>query len=220
LRSAIGLQRARALRTRIDNGTMIHLAIFDLEPAVEGEFLRWYEGDHVPAVLRRPGWRRARAYRCTDGQPLVSIYDVDDDVPTEPPLSEAPFRNERFAARGIRNYHARTWRELRSAGDHQARPEWINVVTVDIEAAHAAAFDRWYNDVHVPEILACPGWLANHRYECVDGEPRFLAVYDLGDDTLPFGTAEWRSAVGWDEHVDHIRGFHGFRVYRLMFACS
>jgi hypothetical protein len=33
----------------------------------------------------------------------------------------------------------------------------------------------------------------------------------------PFNSPEWEAAVGWDEHVDHIRGFHGFRVYRLIF---
>ena len=68
-----------------------------------------------------------------------------------------------------------------------------------------------------PEILACPGWHANRRYECLDGEPRFLAVYDLEDAERPFNSPEWAAAVGWDDHVDHIRGFHGFRVYELIF---
>ena len=75
------------------------------------------------------------------------------------------------------------------------RPEWLNVVTVDIEDAHAGEFNRWYNEVHVPEILGCPGWIANRRYECVDGEPRFLAIYDLEDDerrsTAPSGRRRW-----------------------------
>ena len=132
-------------------------------------------------------------------------------------ISEAPFRSKVFAARGLRNYHARTWREIHSAGDPKWAPQWLNAVTVDIEPPHAAAFNRWYNDVHVPEILECPGWTANRRYECVDGEPRFLALYDLDDPTTPFASPEWSAAVGWDEFVDHIRGFHGFRVYELTF---
>ena len=196
---------------------MIHLARFELESAREAEFGDWYEAEHVPAMLARPGWRRMRRYLCTDGRPHLSLYDIDDDVATAPSLSEAPFRSDRFAARGIRDYHARTWREIHWAGDHQSRPEWLNVVTVDIEDAHAGEFNRWYNEVHVPEILGCPGWMANRRYECVDGEPRFLAIYDLEDAERPFNSPEWEAAVGWDEHVDHIRGFHGFRVYRLIF---
>ena len=191
--------------------------MFDLEAGLEREFSDWYESEHIPAMLERDGWDRARRYLCTDGQPFVSLYDLADGLPIEPYLSEAPFRSGHFAARGIRNYHDRTWRVLHSAGQPESRPEWLNIVTVDIEDAHAGAFDRWYNEVHVPEILRCPGWLANRRYECVDGEPRFLAIYDLSDPERPFNSTEWETAVGWDEHVDHIRGFHGFRVYRLIF---
>lgn len=195
---------------------VIHLALFELEPGLEAKFGAWYEAEHVPAMLARPGWTRMRRYLCTDGRPHVSLYDIDDDL-AGAGISEAPFRSQRFAAQGIRDYHARTWRQIHAAGEHGERPEWLNIVTVDIEDAHAAEFDRWYNEVHVPDILGCPGWVANRRYECVDGEPRFLAIYDLEDDERPFDSPEWAAAVGWDEHVDHIRGFHGFRVYRLTF---
>lgn len=197
--------------------SLIHLALFDLEIAAAQAFALWYKGHHVPRMLTRPGWQRMRWYRCTEGQPLLALYDLDNDFPLESHPSEAPFRSDLFAARGIRNYHARTWREIHSAGDHMECPDWINVVTVDVEAAHADKFSRWYNEVHVPEILACPGWRGNRRYECVDGEPSFLALYDLEDAERPFHSPEWEAAVGWDEHVHHIRGFHGFRVYQLIF---
>jgi hypothetical protein len=196
---------------------VIHLSIYDLEAEREREFGAWYEREHARAMLAREGWRRLRRYRCTDGQPFASLYDLDDGVATEPHLSAAPFRSDRFAARGVRNYHARTWREIHDEGEHPARARWLNIVSVDIEDAHAAEFNRWYNEVHVPEILGCPGWLANRRYECVDGDPRFLAIYELSDPERPFNSPEWEAAVGWDEHVDHIRGFHGFRVYELIF---
>jgi hypothetical protein len=199
---------------------VIHLAMFDLDAATADEFNSWYEAEHVLSVLERPGWRRMARYRCTDGSPLLSVYELDDAVEVAPHLSEAPFRSTRFRACGIRNYHARTWREIHSAGPEMDRPEWLNVVTVDIEPRHAEAFSRWYNEVHVPEILACPGWVANRRYECLDGEPRFLAVYELEDADRPFRSPEWASAVGWDEHVEHIRGFHGFRVYECIFRAD
>ena len=200
------------MRTR----AVIHLALYTLDAHREDEFTAWHVQEHVPAMLARHGWQRVLHYRCTDGQPFLSIYELDDDVPTDPHISAAPFRTDLFAARGLRDYHARTWRQIHASGERPSRPEWLNVVTVDVEDAHAEAFSRWYNDVHVPEILACPGWIANRRYECVDGEPRFLAIYDLENDERPFNTPEWERAVGWDEHVEHLRGFHGFRVYRLV----
>jgi hypothetical protein len=196
----------------------IHLARFDLERDIERDFLSWYQADHIPRMLARRGWRRMSCYRCSDGHPIVSIYDLDGlgrEV-----ISEAPFRDPRFASRGLRNYHARTWRQIFSAGEWVGSSPWLNVVTVDVVPVYADAFSRWYNEVHVPEILGCPGWLAGRRYECVDGEPRFLAIYDLSDGVTPFQSREWESAVGWDAHVDHIRGFHGFRTYELMFEVS
>jgi hypothetical protein len=199
---------------------LIHLALYTVESDLEEEFGTWYETEHAPEVLRRAGWRRMWRYQCVDGQPFASLYELDDDLPTEPHLSAAPFRSNRFAARGLRDYHARTWRKIHSVGDPPDQREWLNIVTVDVEAAHADAFNRWYNEVHVPEILTCPGWIANRRYECLDGGPRFLAVYDLEDATRPFASPEWEGAVGWDEHVEHIRGFHGFRVYSLIFECA
>lgn len=201
---------------------LIHVAALDLETEHERAFNLWYEREHVPLILSRPGWRRLRRYECLDlGPRFLSIYDLDPSLSgAAEPLSEAPYRTGPFESRGIRNYHARTWRETHAAGEHLDRPEWINMVTVDIDAPHAAAFDRWYNEVHVPEILSCPGWRANRRYECVDGEPRFLALYDLDDAELPFASPEWEAAVGWDEHTDQIRGFHGFRVYELTFEAG
>lgn len=196
---------------------MIHLAFLELEKGIEEKFTRWYEGEHVPRMLTRPGWKRMARYRCTDGYPLLSLYELDPDVPLIPFVSEAPFRSGPFAAQGVRSYHARTWREVHAAGDLTWAAQWINAITVDIDALHAEAFSRWYNEIHVPEILACPGWIANRRYECLDGEPRFLAIYELEDPESPFTSREWRSAVGWDEHVEHIRGFHGFRVYKRIF---
>lgn len=208
--------RPQGWRRRSQREDVIHLAAFDLEVDLEEEFTLWYETEHVPRMLARPGWRRMYRYRCTDGYPLVSLYELDDDLPVMPRISEAPFRSGPFAARGIRNYHARTWRQIHAAGQME-RPEWINVVTVDIESPHAEEFSRWYSEVHVPEILACPGWRAGRRYECLDGEPRFLAMYELENDVRPFSSERWASAAGWDEHAEHIRGFHGFRVYRLIF---
>lgn len=199
---------------------LIHVALFELEDGVDQKFLRWYEGHHVPGVLAGPGWQRMRCYRCTDGQPLLAIYDLDDQLATDSRPSEAPFRGGCFAARGIRNYHARTWREIHAAGSSMERPDFLNAVSVKVEPAHAAEFSRWYNEVHVPEILACPGWRANRRYESVDGAPWFLALYDLEDAERPFNTPDWELAVGWDEHLDHIRAFHGFRVYRLIFEAG
>ncbi len=42
-------------------------------------------------------------------------------------------------------------------------------------------FQDWYDTEHFPERENCPGFLTAHRFVCVDGWPRYLAMYDLTD---------------------------------------
>jgi len=196
--------------------TLIHLAALDIDMD-EGEFDAWYRLDYLPEVLRRPGWLRARCFECLSGEPrLLTIFDLDSGLAGQS-INVAPFQYPFAERRGIRDYHARTYALIHEAGRHLDRRDLINVVSVDIGDDHAAEFSRWYNEVHFPEILACPGWLGGRRYECVDGEPRFVAIYDLEDATRPFSSPQYEAAVGWDEHTPHLRGYHGFRIYRLSF---
>lgn len=41
------------------------------------------------------------------------------------------------------------------------------------------AFNAWYDTEHIPERLAVPGIETARRYVCLDGWPRYLALYDL-----------------------------------------
>jgi hypothetical protein len=53
------------------------------------------------------------------------------------------------------------------------------LVMIDIDPEHEAEFDAWYEKEHLPERLACPGFLTGRRYVAVEGGPKYLALYDL-----------------------------------------
>jgi hypothetical protein len=53
------------------------------------------------------------------------------------------------------------------------------MVWADVPAAREAEFNRWYNEEHLAERLAIPGFLAGARYEAVKGGPKHLACYEL-----------------------------------------
>jgi hypothetical protein len=53
------------------------------------------------------------------------------------------------------------------------------MVWVDVPADKEKEFNRWYNDEHLAERLAIPGFLAGARYEAVKGSPKHLAYYEL-----------------------------------------
>lgn len=40
-------------------------------------------------------------------------------------------------------------------------------------------FNEWYDEEHLPERLAVPGFESGHRYVCISGASRYLAMYDL-----------------------------------------
>lgn len=47
------------------------------------------------------------------------------------------------------------------------------------------AFHHWYDTDHIPARLAIEGFIGASRYEALEGQPRYLAIYELADlDTL------------------------------------
>jgi hypothetical protein len=40
-------------------------------------------------------------------------------------------------------------------------------------------FNAWYDTEHIPERVAVPGFETGLRFVCIDGAPKYLAMYDL-----------------------------------------
>jgi hypothetical protein len=53
------------------------------------------------------------------------------------------------------------------------------MVWAEVPADKEPEFNRWYNEEHLAERLAVPGFLSAARYEAVKGGPKHLAVYEL-----------------------------------------
>jgi hypothetical protein len=63
-------------------------------------------------------------------------------------------------------------------------PTVLFVVKATVPPDKEAAFNRWYNEEHVPQVLRYPGLVSARRYRLVDGEDRYgyMAVYELQDE--------------------------------------
>ncbi len=59
------------------------------------------------------------------------------------------------------------------------RGKGIFLIYTDIPAEHEDDFNKWYNEEHIPELLAVPGVLDAARYVAVKGGPQYLAAYEL-----------------------------------------
>lgn len=63
-------------------------------------------------------------------------------------------------------------------------PTVLFVVKATIATDREEAFNRWYNEEHVPQFLQFPGAVSARRYKAIMGEERFqyTAVYELQDE--------------------------------------
>jgi len=95
-------------------------------------------------------------------------------------------------------------------------PECLLIVTAKIDPAAEDAWNRWYDEEHLPEALACPGVMRGNRYVSVgdaslteNGEKSsssartYVAVYELsGPEALE--TPEFAAMRGWYQFTDQI----------------
>jgi hypothetical protein len=82
----------------------------------------------------------------------------------------------------------------------------LHIVRVDIDPAHEDAFNHWYETVHIPDLLGCPGWLSARRYVAMDGGPKYVAVYEI-DGFWVYETPEFERVKGFKEFEPHVRNF-------------
>jgi hypothetical protein len=193
----------------------------DIQDGYRDTLLRWYDEEFLPETLRVNGWLHASRYICVLGEPrelvLFAIPSLDDGIQRE--LTAIPIA-EPAMARRLRNYSGHTFQRVFHAGNPAEGTGIINVIATEVRTSRRIEFDNWYSRVHVPEILACPGWISARRYQAVDRENEFLAIYDLADAIQPFTSRDYEAAVGWDEHDSSLLGYHGFRIFELETSVS
>jgi hypothetical protein len=97
-----------------------------------------------------------------------------------------------------------------------ALPRCLLIVTAEVDPAIEAEWSRWYDDVHLPDALACPGVLAGRRYvtagdvsESVRGERRaaprkiYTTVYELAGPAA-VRSKEFQAMRGWYQFSPHV----------------
>ena len=98
-------------------------------------------------------------------------------------------------------------------------PDWMLVAQVDwVDPEVEQDWNRWYDEVHVPDMLGCPGWVTGERYvhEGDDGR-RYVAVYEVsGPEALE--STEFRERRGWGPFTGKVK--HVTRLYRWLPAAG
>jgi hypothetical protein len=83
------------------------------------------------------------------------------------------------------------------------------VQSAPVDAAREDAYNDWYDNTHIPELLAVPGFVSARRYKVhgAAGEPAYLAIYELDADDLDAPAKELRArrAAGLGTGSDALR---------------
>jgi hypothetical protein len=67
-------------------------------------------------------------------------------------------------------------------------PKGVYVVQSSaLDAEHEPAYDAWYDNVHIPDVLDVPGFVSARRFRIVDGGDdahTFLTIYEIDADDV------------------------------------
>ena len=76
------------------------------------------------------------------------------------------------------------------------------LVIVEVERADEAELNRWYDEEHIPQKQATPGFRSARRFRDTQHEGRYLALYELDDPALVTSPEYMAQAMSpWSEAV-------------------
>jgi hypothetical protein len=69
--------------------------MFDIPEALDEEFNKWYDEEHVPEKVGRvPGFLRARRYKSLEGRPnYLCIYELEDVSVVDDPTYQSNYKD-------------------------------------------------------------------------------------------------------------------------------
>ena len=194
------------------------------------EFVRWWADEHQREFLAYDGFRRAWLLEHVEhphafgvpGPRYAAVYDVDRIEDFDAALAAGPpwGRWQRFVDDWLVDWTRTYRRRTLELGNSSSDAAYWAIVAADFTLGEDERdrFDRWYDDVHIPELLANPGltraWrLARepHPRELGPAGHRDWAIYEL-DHPDSFATARDRRAARgvpqWDGlWADHLEGW-------------
>lgn len=86
-----------------------------------------------------------------------------------------------------------------------------HIVMVDIAAEMEQAFNECYDNVHIPEILECPGWLSATRRVCLEGGPKYVAIYEITGPEA-YQSPRFQAIKGFGPFGDYVANFQRIRL--------
>jgi hypothetical protein len=100
---------------------------------------------------------------------------------------------------------------------NEDRSRGLLMAIMEPDQSREEEFNDWYDLEHIPQMSALPGVIAASRWTCVEGWPRYLAMYDL-ESIEVLSSEAYREATGgnftpWARRI--LGGVRGWRRVAL-----
>ncbi|MGH7987350.1 MAG: hypothetical protein ACREQX_13810 [Candidatus Binataceae bacterium] len=179
-------------------GTGLLMLWTDIDAEHEAEFNRWYNEEHIQHLLKVPGFLSAGRYVALKGGPkYLAMYELEtpevlrtaaflDEVRFRP----SPWRTKTSGGQVGRNFILQAYRQIFPARTSPIEltmgpAKYLQMGRMDIPAHMEEEFNDWYNTVYVPDYLTAPGCIRARRFTVIDGQPKYLTVYEFEHAKVP-----------------------------------
>lgn len=170
----------------------------------EAEFNSWYNGPHLEQASGIPGFGSHHIrYKAAefDGQywkyrawpEYTAIYEIKSDADVGQSIASDQYH--RWSGDFLERWRERTSDEVsilcRQIFGPDGPPDYeaVLIAQMNVGREHEDEFHEWYNNVHLPQASAIPGFGSRHRrYEAFEASgpywdyhanPRFTSLYEI-----------------------------------------
>jgi hypothetical protein len=150
-------------------------------------------------LLGVPGFQTGRRYQAVEGKPkYIAINQLADENVLKSDafraVRETPTAWTKKMMPQFRATQRGVFRQIFSHGNSPEKDaEFVLTVRLNTPADHEKDFNDWYNEDHVPALAGAPGVYRARRYAAVEGDPKYLAVYEMRDGAVT-KSPEWEQA--------------------------
>ncbi|MGH7320738.1 MAG: hypothetical protein ACRELA_14090 [Candidatus Rokuibacteriota bacterium] len=190
-------------------GTGLLMLWTDVDPEYEAEFNRWYNEEHIQRLLQIPGFLNGGRYVALKGGPkYLAMYELEDHnvLRTSVFLDAVRYTPSSWRAKASgghvgRNYLLNAYRQIFPARTSPIEltmemPRYLQMGRIDIATHLEDEFNAWYNTTYIPGYLTVPGCLRARRFVVIDGQPKYLTVYEFEHPGVPESEAWAKARAG------------------------
>jgi hypothetical protein len=200
-------------------GTGLLMVWVDIDPEHAADFNRWYDEEHMPQLLSVPGFLSGGRYEALKGSPkYLALYELEDhnvlrsaaylDAVKYKPSSG---RERAGPSRTGRNFLRNCYRQIHPMHTNPVEQTrgpapFLQMGRIGIPAMVEEEFNDWYNTAYLPPYMAVPGCLGARRWVAVEGQPKYLTLYEFESASVP-ETEAWNKARDSNVWSNRIRPF-------------